>query len=54
MYAIENYAKVAKEVEPKKQHLLAMNETLNEAQNDLAKTQAVLKRELDKVAALEA
>jgi dynein heavy chain len=53
VFAIENYAKIAKEVEPKKQHLERMNRVLCDAQDNLQRTQARLNAELEKVQALE-
>ncbi|OMJ88621.1 hypothetical protein SteCoe_9401 [Stentor coeruleus] len=53
VYAIENYAKISKEVEPKKKRLEEMNKALSEAMASLRQTQDRLAVELDKVKSLE-
>jgi dynein heavy chain len=54
VFAMENYAKISKEVEPKRLHLEKMNHILQDAQQNLKATQDKLQIELDKVAKLEA
>ena len=51
--AMDKYAKVSEEVGPKRERLEQMNKILAEAMGKLKATQARLKKELDKVAALE-
>ncbi|OMJ95933.1 hypothetical protein SteCoe_485 [Stentor coeruleus] len=53
VYAIENYAKISKEVEPKRKKLEEMNRVLSEAMTKLKQTQDRLSIELEKVNALE-
>ena len=52
-HAMDTYSKVAKEVEPKKKKLAAMNEELATAEGTLAEKRAALQVVLDKVAALQ-
>ena len=52
--AMDKYAKVAKEVEPLKQHVAQMNEQMEEANAKLQIAQGKLQVELDKVAGLQA
>ena len=51
--AMDKYAKVSEEVQPKRDRLEQMNKILADAMGRLKITQARLKKELDKVAALE-
>ena len=53
VFAIENYAKISNEVEPKKKRLEEMNRALAEAMGNLKSTQDRLNIELQKVTELE-
>ncbi|OMJ81675.1 hypothetical protein SteCoe_17784 [Stentor coeruleus] len=53
IYAIENYAKISKEVEPKKKRLDEMNKALSEAMANLKRTHNRLEAELETVKNLE-
>ena len=53
VHAMDKYAKVSEEVQPKRDRLEQMNKILADAMGRLKITQARLKKEMDKVAALE-
>ena len=53
VFAIENYARISSEVEPKRKRLEEMNKALVEATSKLLATQEKLKAELDTVTRLE-
>jgi dynein heavy chain len=53
VHAMDKYSKVSEEVQPKRDRLEQMNKILADAMGKLKLTQARLKKEMDKVAALE-